>query len=76
MNVATYLSCYFQHPASLGPVLEESLPAIVVLVEHPASPGPLLEESLTAVVILVEQLTLTDHESEGVDSLDTSYKGR
>ena len=54
MNVATYLSCYFQHRASPGPVLEESLPAVVVLVEHPASPGPLLEEILPAVVVLVE----------------------
>jgi hypothetical protein len=34
--------------------LEESLPAVVVLVEHPASPCPLLEESLPAVVVLVE----------------------
>ena len=42
MNVATYLSCYFQHRVSPGPVLEESLPAVVVLVEHPASLGPLI----------------------------------
>jgi hypothetical protein len=41
--------------------LEESLPAVVVLVEHPASPGPLLEESFPAVVVVDEQLTLTDH---------------
>jgi hypothetical protein len=54
MNVAIYLSCYFQHHASPGPVLEEILPAVVVLVEHPASPCPLLEESLPAVVVLVE----------------------
>ena len=60
-NVATYLNCYFQHPASPGPVLEKSLPAVVVLVDHPVSPGPLLEESLPAVVIFVEQLTLPDH---------------
>ena len=50
-----------QHPASPGPVLEESLPAVVVLVEHPASPGPLLEESFPTVVVFDEQLTLTDH---------------
>ena len=53
MNVAIYLSCYFQHHASPGSVLEEILPAVVVLVEHPASPGPLLEVSLPAVVVLV-----------------------
>jgi hypothetical protein len=38
---------------SPGPVLEESLPAVVVLVEHPASPGPLLEESFPAVVVFI-----------------------
>ena len=60
-NVATYLSCYFQHPVSPGPVLEESFPAVVVLVEHPVSPGPLLEESFPAVVVFAKQLTLMDH---------------
>ena len=49
-----------QHPASPGPVLGESLPAVVVLVEHPASPGSLLEERFPTVVVFVEQLTLTD----------------
>jgi hypothetical protein len=49
-----------QHPASPGPVLEESLPAVVVLVEHPASPVLLLEESFPAVVVFDEQLTLTN----------------
>jgi hypothetical protein len=52
MNIAIYLSCYFQHHASPGPVLEEILHAVVVLVEHTASLGPLLEESLLVVVVL------------------------
>ena len=46
---------------SPGPVLEESFPAVVVLVEHPVSPGPLLEESFPAVVVFAKQLTLMDH---------------
>jgi hypothetical protein len=49
-----------QHPASPGPVLEESLPAVVVLVEHSASPVLLFEESFPAVVVFDEQLTLTN----------------
>jgi hypothetical protein len=40
--------------------LEESLPAVVVLVEHSASPVLLFEESFPAVVVFDEQLTLTN----------------
>ena len=76
-NVATYLRCYFQHPVSPGPVLEESLPAVVVLVEHTASLGPVLEESLLVVVVLnCWTVDVDGPYVEGVDRLDTSYKGR
>ena len=69
---------------SPGPVLEESLPAVVVLVEHPASPGPLLEESFPAVVVFAKQLMLTDHMLKALigwihhtrdDQLDECHRG-
>ena len=56
MNVAIYLSCYFQHHASPGPVLEESL--------------------LVVVVINCCTVDVDGPYVEGVDRLDTSYKGR
>ena len=67
----------FSAPCVACPVLEESLPAVVVLAEHPASLGPLLKESLLAVVVLnCWTVDVDGPYVEGVDRLDTSYKGR